>query len=117
MVKANLARFRAIRARTLAMVQGLSQAQMDAAPAPGAWSIGEVVHHLILSVEIIREDIAELIELTKAGQPPLLSRSAAEFNITPFFMPKCLLPWLEVPFNFLNMVVPDRYGNFFCAIH
>jgi hypothetical protein len=113
MPKAHLERFRAIRARTLALVQGLSQAQMDAAPAPGTWSIGEVVDHLILSVEIIREDIAALIERTKAGQPPLLYRSAAEFNITPFFLPKCLLPWLEVPFNFLNMVVPDRVREVF----
>ncbi len=113
MLKTHLERFRAIRARTLAMVQGLSQAQLDFAPAPGTWSIGEVVDHLILSVEIIRRDVAELIALTKAGKPPLIYRSAAEFNITPFFMPKCLLPVLEVPLNFLNTFVPDGVREFF----
>jgi DinB superfamily len=113
MLKANLQRFRSIRARTLAMIQGLSQTQMDYSTAPGTWSIGEVVDHLILSVEIILSDIAELIELTKAGKKPLLYRSAADFNITAFFIPKCMLPFLEVPFNFLNMFVPDSVREFF----
>ncbi len=113
MLTTHFERFRAIRARTLALVQGLSQAQLDEAPAPGSWSIGEVVDQLILSVEIIRRDVAELIELTKAGKPPHLYRSAAEFNITPFFMPKCMLPFLEVPFNLLNMVVPDHVREVF----
>jgi DinB superfamily len=113
MLNINLERFRSIRARTLAMVQGLSQAQMDYAPAPGTWSIGEVVDHLILSVDIIRVDIAELIELVKTGKPPLLYRSAGEFNITTFFIPKCMLPFLEVPFNFLGIFVPDSVREFF----
>jgi DinB superfamily len=113
MLNTNLERFRSIRARTLAMVQGLSQVQMDYSPAPGTWSIGEVVDHLILSVDIIREDIAELIELAKTGRQPLLYRSAAEFNITAFFIPKCMLPFLEIPFNFLGMFVPDSVREFF----
>jgi hypothetical protein len=71
------------------------------------------VDHLILSVEIIRDDVAELIELTKTGKQPLLYRSAADFNITPFFIPKCALPFLELPFNFLNMFVPDSAREFF----
>jgi hypothetical protein len=113
MLHANLERFRAIRAQTLDMVQGLSQAQLDYSPAPDTWSIGEVVDHLILSIDIIREDIAELIALAKAGKQPLLYRSAADFNITAFFIPKCMLPFLEVPFNFLNMFVPDSVREFF----
>jgi hypothetical protein len=99
MLKANLQRFRSIRARTLAMIQGLSQAQMDYSPASDTWSI--------------RRDIAELIELTKTGRQPLLYRSAADFNITTFFIPKCALPFLEVPFNFLNMFVSDSVREFF----
>src|SRR5215510_14897399 len=113
MLNTNLERFRTIRDRTLTMVQGLSQEQMDYAPAPGTWSIGEVVDHLILSVNIIREDTAELIELTKVGKQPLLYRSAADFNITAFFIPKCMLPFLEVPFTFLGMFIPDSVREFF----
>jgi DinB superfamily len=113
MLTTNLERFRSIRVRTLALVQGLAQEQMDYSPTPGTWSIGEVVDHLILSVDIIREDVAELIEITKTGKQPLLYRSAADFNITTFFIPKCALPFLEVPFNFLNMFVPDSVREFF----
>jgi hypothetical protein len=54
-----------------------------------------------------------LIELTKTGKQPLLYRSAADFNITAFFIPKCALPFLEAPFNFLNTFVPDRVREFF----
>jgi DinB superfamily len=113
MLTTNLERFRSIRVRTLALVQGLAQEQMDYSPTPGTWSIGEVVDHLILSVDIIREDVAELVEITKTGKPPLLYRSAADFNITTFFIPKCALPFLEIPFNFLNMFVPDSVREFF----
>jgi hypothetical protein len=39
----------AVRGRVLAEVQDLSQAQADWQPAPGEWSIGEVLHHLALA--------------------------------------------------------------------
>jgi hypothetical protein len=113
MVKANLEPFRSIRARTLGIVEGLSQAQMDYSPAPDTWSIGEVVDHLILSENVTRQDIAELVELTKAGRQPLLYRSSTDFNIAAFFLPKFMLPFLEVPFNFLNMFVPDSIRELF----
>ena len=113
MLKANLEQFRAIRARTLDMVQERSQERMDYAPAPAMWSIGEVVDHLILSENITRREIAELIELSKAGRQPLFYRSSTDFNIAAFFLPKFMLPFLEVPFNFLNMFVPDSVRELF----
>jgi hypothetical protein len=48
MLNNNLERFRSIRSNP-GHGSGLSQAQMDYSPAPGTWSIGEVVDHLILS--------------------------------------------------------------------
>jgi hypothetical protein len=113
MLTTALEQLRSIRARTLTMVQGLSQAQMDYSPAPETWSIGEVVDHLISSERITRGDIAALVELAKAGRKPVLYRSSAEFNVTTFFIPKCTLPFLEAPFNFLNMFVPDGVREFF----
>jgi hypothetical protein len=113
MVKVDLERFRSIRARTLAMVQGLSQAQMDYSPTPDKWSVSEVADHLILSEKIARADIAELIERTKAGRRPVLYRSFADFNATAFFIPKGVLPFFETPFNFLNLFVPNGVRDFF----
>jgi DinB superfamily len=113
MIKAELERFRSIRARSVALVQGLSQAQMDYSPAPDKWSVGEVVDHLILSEKVARADIAELIERTQAGRRLVLYRSFADFNATVFFIPKCMLPLLETPFNFLNMFIPNGVRDFF----
>src|SRR5215510_10220294 len=106
MVKANLEQLRAVRSRTLTQMQDLSQGQLDYVPEPGEWSSGEVMDHLILSEQVLRGDMAILIERAKAGQTPYLYRSFAEFNARPAFIPECALSFLEVPLNFLNMFTP-----------
>jgi len=102
----NLDELRAVRARTLAMIQGLSQEQLDYVPELGAWSIGEMLDHLILSEQFLRGEIAILIDQAKAGQTPYLYRSFAEFNARPAFIPECALSWLEAPLNVFNMFMP-----------
>src|SRR5215510_13572604 len=106
MVQANLEQLRAVRSRTLTQMQDLSQGQLDYVPEPGEWSIAEVVDHLILSEQVLRGDIAILIERAKAGQTPYLYRSFAEFNARPAFIPECALSFLEGPLNFFNMFAP-----------
>ena len=107
MVKANLEQLRTVRLRTLTLMQDLSQGQLDYVPEPGEWSLGEVVDHLILSEQVLRGDMAILIERAKAGQTPYLYRSFAEFNARPAFIPECALSFLEAPLNFLNMFTPS----------
>ncbi|HEY7495120.1 MAG TPA: DinB family protein [Candidatus Tectomicrobia bacterium] len=106
MVQAHLEQWRAVRWRTLALMQDLSPAQLNYVLAPDDWSVGAVVDHLILSEEVLQRDIALLIEQAKAGQTPYLYRSFAEFNARPAFIPECALPFLEAPLNFLNMFTP-----------
>jgi len=106
MVKANLEQLRAVRSRTLTLMQDLSQGQLDYVPEPGAWSIGEMVDHLILSEQVLRGDMAILIERAKAGQTPYLYRSFAEFNARPAFIPECALSFLEAPLGLLNTFTP-----------
>ena len=96
------------RSRTLAMVAGLSQEQMDYSPAPGKWSIGELLDHLLLSERITRNDIAKLIELARAGRKPNLNRSTDDFDVAPFFIPKPLLPFAQAPFSFVSFFFPNR---------
>jgi uncharacterized damage-inducible protein DinB len=98
---------RSARARTLAMIAGLTQAQMDFSPAPGKWSIGELVDHLLLSEQLYREQIAQLIELKKAGRKPVIKRSFADINVSVAFLPRPLLPFLEIPFTLLNWFTPS----------
>jgi len=107
MVQANLEQLRAVRSHTLTQMQDLSQGQLDYVPEPGEWSIAEVVDHLILSEQVLRGDIAILIERAKAGQTPYLYRSFAEFNARPAFIPECVLSLLEAPLNLWNMFTPS----------
>ena len=106
MVKEELVQLRAVRSRTVAMIQDLSQEQLDYVPQPGEWSVGEQVDHLILAEQVLRRDIAILIEQAEAGQTPYLYRSFAEFNARPAFIPECALSWLEAPLNVFNTFMP-----------
>jgi hypothetical protein len=64
------------------------------------------VDHLILSEQVVRGEIATLIEQAKAGQLPYLYRSLAEFNARPAFIPACALAWLEAPLNAVSVFMP-----------
>jgi uncharacterized damage-inducible protein DinB len=95
------------RARTLEMVASLSQRQLDFAPGPGRWSIGEVLDHLLAVDRLYREEIAALVALARAGRRPYLRRTFRDINIAPLFLPDALLPWLDLPLSLLNRVTPD----------
>jgi hypothetical protein len=112
MVQANLEQLRAVRSRTLTLIQDLSPAQLHYVPAPDDWSVGEVADHLILSEQVLQRDIALLIEQAKTGQTPYLYRSFAEFNARPACIPECALPFLEAPLNFLNMFTPAEIREY-----
>lgn len=51
--------------RLSGLIEGLSQAQADFRPGPDEWSIAEVVRHLTLSTQRMRDRIAALSQ----GQP------------------------------------------------
>lgn len=61
MFEADLEQFRSGRARTLAIVGDLSQAQMDYLRAPGKWSVTEVRHQSQIS------DVLENLQCCEAA--------------------------------------------------
>ena len=107
MVQASLEHFGTIRTHTLALVQELSQAQLDFSPAAPEWSIGEILDHLRLNEHLFRTDVTALIDLAMAGRAPRIYRSLADLNAAPAFLPNCVLQFLEVPFTVLNIFVPN----------
>jgi len=107
MFQADLEFLRSTRARTLAKTEGLSQAQMDYSPGSGKWSVGELLDHLQLAEKIYRNEIAQLIELEKAGRKAMLTRSFRDLNVSIAYIPKSLLPIIEIPFTLFNMFVPS----------
>jgi uncharacterized damage-inducible protein DinB len=106
MYQADLALFRAARQRTLELIDGLTQAQIDFPPGDGQWSVGEVLDHLLRAEALNRQEISELIDMAKSGRKPYLKRTFADMNVSMAFIPKSMLPSLEVPFRVFSMVVP-----------
>jgi DinB family protein len=103
---------RATRVQTLAMVQGLSQAQMDFAPAPGKWSVGEVLDHLVLGQRLNLSYIAEVIGMKRTGQRAVRRLSFTDVDVSIGYIPKSLLPALEAPFTVLNLFLPSSVRDF-----
>jgi uncharacterized damage-inducible protein DinB len=87
--------------------------ELDYAPAPGTWSVGEVLDHLILSDQLYYSELKELFALKEAGKKPYLRRSFSDFNPSILFIPKPALPLLDVPFEVVNMFLPRTVRSFF----
>jgi DinB superfamily len=112
MYQSDLALFGAARQRTLELIAGLTQVQIEFSPAAGQWSVGEVVDHLLLAEALNRRNIAELIDMAKSGRRPYLKRTFADMNVHMAYIPKSMLPFLEVPFRLLSMAVPRSAREF-----
>ena len=112
MLTESLEMLRTTRAQTLAMVQELSQSEMDYQPEPGKWSVGEVLDHLILGQRLNLCYIAEVIAMKAAGKPPVLRLSSTDVDVSIGYIPKRLLPALEVPFTVLNLFLPSGVRDF-----
>lgn len=111
-VEQSLNEFRATRARTLALTEGLSQAQLDFVPGPNRWSIGEVLDHMLLGERLNREQIARLIQLAREGKRSELVLTFSDLNISVVGVPRSLLPLFEAPLTLMNMFVPESLRNY-----
>jgi DinB superfamily len=94
------------RAETLERVKGLAQHQLDWSPAPGRWSVGEVLDHLRRVDTTYRGEIAELFRLAESGKSPVLRRGFADIDAALFNLPKSWLPHLELPFRMMSLLTP-----------
>ena len=103
----NLATLRSTRAATLQLCSGLTQAQSEFAAKSGTWSVGENLHHLIRTESFYRQTLAQLIERQKAGKRAVLQIGLKEVNTSIAYIPKSVLPLLEIPFTVFNMFVPN----------
>lgn len=104
--------FHHVRLRTLELIAPLSQQELDFVPAPGRWSVGEIVDHIILAADSLQHILEELIRLKRSGQRPFVRRTFADFDVSFAFLPKSLLPLLEVPFSFFSSFVPSGLRDF-----
>lgn len=101
-----LRRLRDTRRDTLDLVANLSQDELDAKPGPQAWSVGEILDHLLKADEVYRADLAELFRRLDEGRRPEIHRSLSEFNIGLRWIPEPLTPLLAIPFGVFNLIAP-----------
>jgi hypothetical protein len=106
MYHAGLQLFCSVRGETRRLAEGLTQEQAEFAPAPRKWSVGEILDHLLLSEGIYREKFRQLIMLHKAGRTAVVRSSFGEIDTSVLFIPKSILPLLNVPFSIFNLFVP-----------
>lgn len=105
-VREALGRMRRVREGTLDLVHGLSQEEMDRRPAPGRWSAGEVLDHLVRTDEIYRGEVETLLERARAGERPVLRRSFSEVDASVLFIPRSVLPLLDLPMGLMSSFLP-----------
>lgn len=105
-VRPPLQLFADTRSRTLALVEGLSQEELDRRPAAGRWSVGEVLDHLFLAEEYYRGEIERLIDLARSGREPVLRRSFSDIDVSIGSIPKPLLSLFEIPIALAGFFVP-----------
>jgi hypothetical protein len=94
------------RAATLRMVCELPQHDMDWSPAPRQWSVGEILDHLIKSGELYRNEMVALVDLARRGKDAYIRKTVQEIDFAPAFLPKQLLPLVDVPFTVMTLFVP-----------
>ena len=94
------------RAGTIALVDGLPQAESDAQPAAGGWSIGEVLSHLLIVETKVRSQIALLVQLHQAGDEPDVSWQFRANSTVPVWIPNELVPMLDLPFTVFSYLLP-----------
>src|ERR1043165_8625391 len=111
-IEESLEEFRETRARTLALVGKLTQAELDYSPTRGKWSAGEVLDHVLLAEGTNRDQIARLIELKRSGRRPGLNLTFSDLDVSVARIPPSALSLFEAPLTLLNMFVPDSLRNY-----
>ena len=111
-VDLSLDNLRRVRLHTLELIAPLSQQELDFVPAPGKWSVGEVVDHIVLAADSFRGILEECIRLKRSGQRPLLKRTLADLDVFFAFLPRSWLPLLETPLQIFSNFVPGSLRDF-----
>jgi uncharacterized protein (TIGR02246 family) len=106
-----IARFRQVREETLRLVEGLTQQEFDRSPRSGRWSIGEVLDHLVLAEQFFQRDLERFGEAAREGRPAHIRHSFRDLDIGPAFIPRSLLPALELPLTLATLFVPPAVLN------
>src|SRR4051812_13974571 len=80
-VLSELNRMAGIRRRTLQLVCNTSEVQSAFVPRRDAWSVAQVLDHIVLFEALYRDAIGKLIELGKQGRPTWLTYTLRDIDV------------------------------------
>ena len=104
---AGLQQYRAAREGTISIIQGLSQRQAEFQPAENKWSISQNVEHLLMTEDLYRAQIQNLIALARSGNGTNIELSFREINTSIAYIPREVIPLFSLPLKMFNMFVPQ----------
>ncbi|HVT19296.1 MAG TPA: DinB family protein [Thermoanaerobaculia bacterium] len=111
-----LAGFAAARARTLALVAGVPQAELDRARLSWTgrrrWTPGEILDHLVLSEKFYRGELGTLVRLARSGRPAEIVRSFSDLDISVLFIPRAVLALFALPLTLASLALPAPLQDF-----
>src|SRR4051794_19456161 len=98
-VLGELNRLAGVRRRTISLVSGVTTAQADFTPRQNAWSVAQVLDHILLFEGLYRDAIERLIELGKQGKPTKITYSMRDIDVSVAALPQSVLTAMEAPLN------------------
>lgn len=97
------------RRETLALVEGLTQQQIDFSSSPRKWSTGQVLDHLTRVDEVFHEDCDELLaRWRKSPGRASLFRSLSDSGLKLPLVPDAFLPLFDIPAAMAGVFVPRQ---------
>lgn len=100
--------FNQVRGVTLDALSGLDQAQLDAAPQPGRWSLGEIFDHLIRVDRMFLREANALVQRQRQGRIPLVFRGLRDLGAPGGSLPFPVRLPIEGALAFWNVALPSR---------
>ena len=97
---------RAARMDTLALVEPLDQAALDARPDPERWSVGEVLDHLVRADAMFLREIHGLLAKQRRGRLPITVRGLRDLGLPFGGLPLPLRLPIEGTLAFWNAALP-----------
>ena len=106
-VTSELNRLLGIRRRTLSIVNRVGEGQSAFVPRRDAWSIAQVLDHIVLFEGLYRDAIGKLIELGKQGKPTKITYTLRDIDVSISALPGGVLSAMEIPLNVVNQFIPS----------
>ncbi len=103
-----------VRARTLRLVQGLSQAEADSRPAADRWSVGEVLDHLLRVDALVLRETQAAFEAHRVGWP-VVYRSLVDLDSSLPLLLQPAIRLMELPVSAATVFLPPVLRRAFTA--